>query len=196
VPARWKLNPRQTGGLIGALVTTLLGFVLLNLNLSVGKHFLNLSYDLPFILRPSQAPDEVMMVYMNDESHRELGPERAPYHGPWDRNVHAALIERLTTEGARAIVFDVLFSGASRDPAADERFARAIQANKRVILAADYVPVSFGPATGMQLVKPYTPFRNAAAGIVVTQLEPEADLQIERHYHGSMLEVPPLFSES
>ena len=196
MPASWKLNPRQTGGLIGAVFTTLLGFALLNLNLPIGKLFLHLSYDIPFLLRPTQPPDEVMMVYMNDESHQQLGLERAPYHGPWDRNIHAALIERLTAEGARAVVFDVVFTGPSRDAAADDRLARAIKANGRVVLAADFVSAGFVGADGMQLVKPYAPLRAAAAGIGVSQVRHDDDFEVRRHYHGSLLETPPLLSES
>jgi adenylate cyclase len=196
VPARWKLNPQRTGGLIGAFITAALGFVLVNINLPVCKFLLHLSYDLPFIARPSQVPDEVMMIYLNDEAHLAFGPERAPYTGPWDRNIHATLVERLTAGGARAAVFDIVFSGPSADGAADAHFARALQANGRVILAGDYVPAAFGGAGGMKYVKPYAPFVTAAAGIGVTQFKPDADFEVRKHYHGSMISEPPLLSES
>ena len=196
VRAPWKFQTRHLGGLVGALLAGLVGFIALNLNLPFSRLLVHLSYDLPFIGRPVEVPDEVLMVYLNDDAHKELGPERAPFHGPWDRNIHAELVERLTAAGAKAIVFDIVFSGPSKDAAADERFARALKASGRVILAADYVPSGFGDAEGMMITKPFQPFLDAAAGIGVTQFKTDEDLEARRHYHGSMIERPPLLSES
>ena len=53
---------------------------------------------------------------------------------PWPRNIHAAIVDRLVTAGARSIAFDVDFSSAST-PAADARLAAALdRAGGRVIL--------------------------------------------------------------
>jgi len=53
--------------------------------------------------------------------------------------LHARLVERLTAEGAKAIVFDILFTDAGPDPVADERLARAIKESGRVILCGNFV---------------------------------------------------------
>ena len=82
------------GGAIGALLSALLGFALAEFNLPAGKKLVHLSYDLPFLLRPPQIPDEVRMVYLNDEAHRELNQ---PFNAPWDREIYARLLEKLTT---------------------------------------------------------------------------------------------------
>ena len=133
VGALLKLKPNTVGGLIGALLAFLTGFSLLNVNLPWGRSLLNSCYDLPFVFRPAQRPPEVVMVYLNDEAHQTLGQ---PSLAAWDRDIHASLVERLTADHARVVVFDIVFSDAATN---DARFARAIRENGRVILAADYV---------------------------------------------------------
>ena len=47
------------------------------------------------------------VVYMDNPSHDEL---HQPENAPWDRSLHAKLVEQLTAQGARTIVFDILFT--------------------------------------------------------------------------------------
>lgn len=186
-------KPARLGGLCGALLAMATGFGLLNLNLPFGKKLIHWSYDLPFIARAAETPGDVRMVYLNDDAHRQLNQPRA---GAWDRNIHAQLVERLTAAGARAIVFDIIFSDLSTNAAADDRFARAIQAHGGVILAADYVPAGFGGAEGNRLERPHKKFADAAAGLGITQLTPDEDFEVRRHYHGPMRERGVVLSES
>src|SRR5262245_10656531 len=129
-----KSNPVVRGGITGALLAVGVGLALLFGKFGLG--LMHLSYDLPFLLRPVIKPTEVAMVYMDDDSHREL---QQSYLEPWNRSVHAQLVERLTEEHARAVVFDILFTDPipSR-PEGDERLARAIKANGKVVLGAEY----------------------------------------------------------
>src|ERR1043166_3601753 len=69
-------------------------------------NLVNPSYDLLFLPRDVVEPTELVMVWLDDDSHREL---EQPYNLSWDRALHARLLERLTAEGARAGVFDILF---------------------------------------------------------------------------------------
>lgn len=133
------------------------------------------------------------MVYLNDEAHKQLDQ---PQGLPWDRNIHARLVERLTAEKARAIVFDIIFSGASTNPAADDHLARAIRENGRVILPAEYVPAAFGTAEGYTLIRPYAPLLAAAAGWGVTQMKADDDFEVREHYPGPLAEKTPVLSES
>src|SRR5690349_6184236 len=65
-----------------------------------GQRAINASYDLLFPQRaPIQATD-VLMVYMDDDSHERLGQR---FDTPWDRRLHTRLVERLTAAGARAV---------------------------------------------------------------------------------------------
>ena len=118
-------RPWVSGSLAGAF-TALVGLVLLFF--PAGGVFERLSYDLPFVLRGKVAADEVALVYLDEPSHKEL---KQPMAAPWDRSLHAQLVTRLTAEGAKLIVFDILFTEASANAAADAEFAEAIRRSGR-----------------------------------------------------------------
>src|SRR5213083_2856367 len=96
---------------VGGALTVLIGAVMLTWK-TVEPKLVHPSYDLPFLPRPLLSrfpalrkffqvsiPSDVVLVELDDDSHVQLGQ---PYNASWDRAVHARLIERLTTEGARA----------------------------------------------------------------------------------------------
>src|SRR5687768_2370730 len=91
-------------GALGAALAGLLGVLLLATQ--AGDALVRLSYDLLFAFRADLPVNDVVLVQMDEESHRVL---KQPGTAPWDRSVHAAAIERLTMAGAKAIAFDVLF---------------------------------------------------------------------------------------
>ena len=120
--------------------------------------------------------DDVALIYLDEDSHVRLGQ---PLNAPWDRGLHAKLIDRLTAAGARAIVFDIVFSDPSLSgPAADAQLAEAIKRNGRVILAADNVPI--GPSA-KKIVPPISILSDNAAGIGSAELQPDGDLVIRKH---------------
>src|SRR6185369_5821390 len=91
---------------IGAVLAVALGFVTF-LSTTISPKLLNPSYNLPFIncgiryLEPKIVnPTEVTMVYLDDDSHREL---HQPYNTSWDRALYARLLDRLAADGARAV---------------------------------------------------------------------------------------------
>src|SRR5262245_15704738 len=98
-------------GAVAASLAALVGLPLFFLSLAGGVT--RLSYDLPFALRPNLPANEVAIVYLDEAAHREL---QQPFSAPWDRSLHAQLIQRLTEAGAKAIVFDILFTDASANP--------------------------------------------------------------------------------
>ena len=75
------------------------------------------------------------MVYMDDASFQELHQK---YTAVWDRSLHSTLIKRLVEKGAKAIVFDIIFSDASSDPKKDEELADAMRTYGTNIVAADW----------------------------------------------------------
>jgi adenylate cyclase len=148
-----------SGGVASAL-TALLGALLLQF--PIGGSVTRLSFDLPFALRSDLAVTNVAIVYLDEASHRDLNQ---PMTAPWDRSLHAKLIEQQTAQGAKAIVFDILFTDPSSNPAADDELASAIKKSGRVILAGNYQqPDTTQGAKGRWEELPYEPFRNAAAG--------------------------------
>jgi PAS domain S-box-containing protein len=79
-------------------------------------------------------PSPVVVVYLDLASYQRQGLDPLK---PWPRALHAQLLRRLTAERARAVIFDIVFSGAGPVAADDEAFARAIRENGRVVLAAE-----------------------------------------------------------
>ena len=97
------------------------------------------SYDSLFLMRERlkqhQPPQEACIVYLDEESHSRL---KQPMNEPWDRRLHARLVDRLVAAGAKAIVFDIVFLEQKRflDAEGDKAFAEAVaRANGRVVVA-------------------------------------------------------------
>jgi CHASE2 domain-containing sensor protein/two-component sensor histidine kinase len=109
----------------------------------------------------------IMLVEIDDASLEQIGA------WPWDRGVHARLIDTLSAYGPRAIAYDVLFvePGASESDAA---LAEALSANGKVIL-----PHSFGPKlntiNGEVPIYPLDILREQAVRVGHVALVPDED---------------------
>lgn len=90
-----QLTQARFGSVVGAVLCVLAGCLFCNDY--TGKVFIHWSYDLPFSLRTPTVPTNVVIIRMDEPSHDEM---KLPYHRPWDRDVHARLLERLSREGA------------------------------------------------------------------------------------------------
>src|SRR5881397_686430 len=111
-----KLTRAHVAAAFGALLAAGCGLLLHVFKL--GEGLAQSSYDLLTVARGDVRVDEAVIVYMDEESHKRLGQSLA---GTWDRSIHAQLLDRLTAAGARAVVFDVVFSDPNPDkPGADE----------------------------------------------------------------------------
>ncbi len=144
---------------------------------------MRLSYDLPFLFAPKSKIADVVIIKMDEQSHREL---RQDYGKMWDRSLHARLLNQLKSDGARLAVFDVFFADAG-PPATDQALADAITNHGRVVLAADRVPISHPNFPGAQTVLP-VPILLSAAGTnwgISRVDDKEADGRIRKHYVGT-----------
>jgi CHASE2 domain-containing sensor protein len=112
----------------GLLLPVLVGLFCWQTRFGIGLD--NLSYDLLFLFKPWETPREMVIVYMDDESDRAFGQA---VKVRWDRSIHARLLERLTADQAKLVVFDVLFDlpGTLDEDAA---LKEAIRKNGRVVL--------------------------------------------------------------
>ena len=175
-------NPLWRGGGIGAVLAVGVGLAFLLFKFGLG--LVHLSYDLPFALKPIVQPQDVVMVYLDDDSHKELNQ---PYNAPWDRALHAQLIDRLTAEGARAVLFDIVFSDAGPSAAADADLARAIKTSGKVVLAVDCVPAAYGVdgALAKQFTPPQPLFSDVAADLGSAEVNPDDDLVMRQHIPSS-----------
>lgn len=143
------------------------------------------SYDVLLVTRGERAADEAVIVYLDERSHLELNQ---PLNAPWDRNLHAKLIDALTAAGAKCIAFDVVFSDpAINGAAADENLASAIKESGRVILAADRIPLGGG---NVQVLPPIDILRTNAVDIGSAEVVPSPDLVVREHTKEE--ELPPL----
>lgn len=165
---------------VGTVLAMGLGLLLLESD-NLKPKLVDPSYDLPFLGRPVQAPEEVVMVWLDEDSHRELNQ---PYNASWDRGLYAQLVERLAAEHARAVVFDILFTDPNRlQPEGDERFTRAIRSAGNVLLGAEYTLTADGSPT---IIRAIDEFLDPAADWGFVQLKTDQDFVVRRHLH-----VPP-----
>ena len=123
----FRLKKNWRAATVGALLAAAAGWALMT---PMGIKLVQWSYDLPFRVRGVVYPAEAALVYMDEQSHLELNQ---PYDRPWNRSLHAQLLDILTAEHARGVVFDIVFSGQGADPKADEELAKAIKKNGKVI---------------------------------------------------------------
>src|SRR5262245_30716963 len=82
---------------------------------------------------PRPAPPGVCVVAIDGDSYAAFGLDRKQ---AWPRGLHADLIRTLAREGAKAIVFDVVFVGAG-DPEQDEPLRLALKETGKVVLGAE-----------------------------------------------------------
>jgi adenylate cyclase len=177
----WLKRVRWSAWLL-AVSVSVAGWVLNEF--AVGSGLVNTSYDLLHLLRNRHVPvKEAVVVYLDERSHLELSQ---PLNAPWDRAMHAALIDRLTAAGARAIVLDIVFSDLNPTQSeADKRLADAMRRSGRVVIAADHVPVT---DTEKTYVMPVEMFRTNAAAIGSAEMEPSRDLVVRSFAPNEQLE--------
>ena len=175
-----RVRNNWKAGLTGTTLSTAAGLILIT---NLGRSVHNWSYDLPFRVRDIIFPTEAAIVYMDEQSHNDL---HQPYDRPWDRSVHAQLINKLTTEHVKGIVYDVVFTGPSADPKADADLAQAITNNGKVILAADYHTGGYGNSDSeegeLKFDPPYRALRLAAQNRMGCDfIYPDNDEFVRRH---------------
>jgi adenylate cyclase len=173
---QFKIQTLPRTWLAGAVIAALAAvFGVLSL-LRLGGGIARLSYDVPFATRANIRANEVAIVYLDELSHAELNQ---PFTAPWDRALHARLINKLVAEGAKAIVFDILFTSASSNPQADQSMAEAIQRSHRVIMGGNLGQGETVPGAGAEWEEvPFEPFAAGAAGWGNVNFLPDPDYGI------------------
>jgi len=117
----------------GCLVLIVLQLLIMNTSLML--RFENVFLDLFFRQRPRlEMSPAIVHIDMAEDSLQGFG------RWPWPRHNHAALVHILHQWGARAIVFDVIFSDTSTS-FDDESFAQAIKEAGNVYLSVMLEPV-------------------------------------------------------
>ncbi|MEI2783894.1 MAG: CHASE2 domain-containing protein, partial [Candidatus Competibacter sp.] len=127
-----------------------------------------LVYDWNLAAWSREAPDNIAIIAIDEQSLRELG------RWPWSRRLHARLIRKLGAAGPKGIALSIVFGEPDTgDPAADEELAAALADNGRVVLPA----LGEQDRVGGQLIEtlPIPALAKAAAGIghVDVELDPD-----------------------
>jgi two-component system, cell cycle sensor histidine kinase and response regulator CckA len=185
--ARHSLGATTVG--LSALLI-LLPLWLMRGNSRLGTRLVQSSFDLSLVFaEPFSTPltnSPVAVVYLDLQSYQRESQDPARL---WDRALHARLVDRLARAGARAIVFDIIFSGPGPDPAADAAFAEAMRANRRVVLGAELagssrVRESAGGVQALTLVLPAPSLCRAAAAWGIAHSRIDDDYVVRRHFLG------------
>lgn len=175
----------------GAVLAAGLGWALHQFPL--GRWLTYRSYNLLHVAGGSRIVPDVVIIFMDEISHQEL---KQSFTAAWDRALHAKLIDRLTAAGAKAIVFDVVFSDENpAQPAADARLVEAVKANGRVILGAENVRAQKELGDRAKtVVPPFSALVDVAADIGYVEIMPGGDLTIREHTPENPKEdqIPPL----
>ena len=191
-------SPQRAAATVGVLlVSALLTLRFLSRDSALGRAALRSSYDGTLALAAlwdgplSDCP--VAIVYLDLESYSIT---RQNPGAPWDRALHARLLQRLTRAGAKAVVFDIIFDAPGPDSNADRAFAAALRENHRTILAAEldrsgHSPLGDGGTKNDTLVLPQPMLRAAAAGWGIATFEPDEDFVVRRLFPGFLAQNQP-----
>jgi adenylate cyclase len=120
---------------------------------------------------PNQSRYPITIIGIDAESFAKLGLQ-----WPWPRDLHAELLDRLRSEGASVVAFDVLFSEPSgRGAPDDQSFANAIKRAGNVVLAADRIYRETAIISEWQRLDPLPLFLEAGAqvGLATVPLDPD-----------------------
>ena len=180
-----RVHQVSFGCIVGAGLSVLAG--LLFCNNFLGQGLINGSYDLPFSFDTPSPPTNIIIVDMDESSRRKL---QQSWFRPWDRRLHAELLDHLRTNGVRAVVFDVLFSQEEHtnelDPidrqiqtsidSANQALAEAMRTNGAVIVAEHLRKGAQGPVAEL----PSAVLLHAAAGVGVVEVMEDPDTTVRQ----------------
>jgi len=131
--------------------------------------------DMRFRLRgPVERSDEIVVIAIDQTSESDLDQ---PY--PWDRRLHARLIDNLHRAGARLIVFDVVFT-EGRDADATAELAESIRRAGNVILAGKML-LSRSHGRAVTILPPLDALAEAAWGWGLIDQLSDSDNAVRRY---------------
>jgi CHASE2 domain-containing sensor protein len=162
---------------MGALLAIACGLALWTM--PVGEGWENASYDYLFRFGTPAVTNNIVVILMDNDSYAELGQSR---DAPWDRSLHARLLNKLADDGCSLVVFDVRFL-SPKDANTDKTLAAAMHRLNNIVLAAGQAEIH---NSGMDASRPLLPvnlFLSAArTNWGVAWLDPVMGVTIRRHW--------------
>jgi CHASE2 domain-containing sensor protein len=174
--AKSKSLKRTANSAVGALLVMLCGLALWKM--SLGESWTNASYDYLFRFGSHAVTNRVVLIQLDNEAYDYFHQTRGQ---PWDRALHAQLLNRLADDGCAVAVFDSFFR-APRDPVSDAALADALQRQRAVVLMAEQSRLTHPSLTGAHPILPGELFLNAATNWGVAWVAPDLDSVVRRHW--------------
>ena len=166
----WFTRPALVGAALAVLCGLLLWWT------PLGVPWENASYDCLYKFGTHTNPLPVVIVQMDAGGERNI---------PEERRRHTRLLEKMTDDGARLVVFDVHFQSLT-ESATDEALAAAIRRNGQVVLMADLKKSKGYNSTrkldSASLDPPHPIFLSAAAGSGVGRAAVSSYALVRRHW--------------
>ena len=167
-----------TNSLLGAGLAVLCGLLLWSTPL--GEAWVNASYDHLFHFGARPTTNQVVLILMDNASYSEYHQTRGQ---PWNRQLHATLLDRLALDHCPLVVFDTCFKKPG-DPATDASLAKAIRSQRNVVLLAEQAGVEHPELAAAEPILPAEPFFSAAGSNHwgVGFFTPDPDGVVRRHW--------------
>jgi CHASE2 domain-containing sensor protein len=162
---------------MGAVLAALCGLVLWQSPL--GEPWVNASYDYLFRFGAHSVTNNVALILMDNAAFDQFHQTRGQ---PWDRALHAQLLNKLADDGAELVMFDSFFR-ATNNQAIDAVLANAMRRQRHVVLMAEQAQVTHPDLSGAQPTLPAQQFLDAAGtNWGVAWLDPDIDQIVRRHW--------------
>ncbi len=145
----------------------------------VGEPWSNASYDYLFRFGSRPVTHPATLILMDNAAYAQLKQERGQ---PWDRALHAQLLNRLADDGCSLVVLDAFFR-ATNNVEKDDALADAMRRQQHIVLMAEQSQVTHPGLAGAQPVLPAGKFLEAAGtNWGVAWLDPDLDLIVRRQW--------------
>jgi CHASE2 domain-containing sensor protein len=162
---------------LGAVLAIICGLALWIM--PVGEKWENASYDYLFRFGTPAITNNIVVILMDNDSYAELGQSRDT---PWDRSLHAQLLNKLADDACPLVVFDVRFL-SPRDANADKTLAAAMHRLNNIVLAAGQAEIHNSGMDASRPILPVNLFLSAArTNWGVAWLDPIMGVTIRRHW--------------
>jgi len=159
----------------GAALSVLCGLMLWNMPL--GQAWINTSYDYLFRFGTRSITNDVSLIMMDNEAYAYFQQTRGQ---PWDRSLHARLLNKLADDGCALVVMDCFFREPG-DLAQDGALANAMRRQHHIVLMAEQSEVTHPTLAGLRPLLPSEPFYSASGtNWGVAWLDPDRDLTVRR----------------
>lgn len=154
-----------------------------------GEPWVRASYDHSTRWWARSTTNRPVLIEMDSSAYAALQQTR---NQPWDRRLHAGLLQHLKRDGNRVAVFDVLFAN-QREPGEDEALREAIREHGGAVLLAGLTEPSRPKTFISQVILPHPRFREGISRWGIGQVEWDEDGVVRRHWsHASPTSHPSL----